>query len=109
MKTIGKNKRRQIEIEDRIHDVILSVDSQEECDTLEWLSECVELSVINDFIYQPEPFLLSEPVKYIDASNKQKTLFQEHKYTADWSLTFTPSAFICLAKEFKVPFSQLSV
>lgn len=104
----GKNKRRQLTVKDEIHNVVLSVDSQEEIDTLAWLSECKNLGIINEFSYQPEAFVLSEPVKYQDVNNKTRTLFQEHKYTADWVLEFTPSAFQELAKEFKVPYDELS-
>ena len=91
-----------------IHNVVLSVDSQEEIDTLSCLTECKQLGIINDFSYQPDAFTLSDPVKYQDVNNKSRTLFQEHKYTADWVLEFTPGKFKDLAKEFKVPFDQLS-
>ena len=104
----GKNKRRQLITNDTIHNVVLSVDSQEEIDTLSWLTECKQLGIINDFSYQPDAFTLSDPVKYQDVNNKSRTLFQEHKYTADWVLEFTPGKFKDLAKEFKVPFDQLS-
>ena len=104
----GKNKRRQLIANDTIHNVVLSVDSQEEIDTLSWLTECKQLGIINDFSYQPDAFTLSDPVKYQDVNNKSRTLFQEHKYTADWVLEFTPGKFKDLAKEFKVPFDQLS-
>ena len=108
MEQQGKNKRRQIEVKDEVHNIVLSVDSAEEVDTLAWLSECKSLGIVNDFSYQPEAFVLSEAVKYQDVHNKSRTLFQEHKYTADWVLEFTPSAFIDLAKELKVPYEQLS-
>ena len=45
----GKNRRRQLECFDEIHNVMLSVDSIEEVDTLSWLVEACQLSVINDF------------------------------------------------------------
>lgn len=83
---------------------MLSVDSVEEVDTLAWLTECKQLWIINEFSYQPDSFVLSEPVKYQDVNDKSRTLFQEHKYTADWVLEFTPEKFKDLAKEFKVPF-----
>lgn len=51
MSTRGKNKRRQFEVFDSVHDVTLSVDSQEEVDFTEWLCEAHGLSVINDFQY----------------------------------------------------------
>jgi len=47
----GKNKRRQLTVTDEIHNVVLSVDSQEEIDTLAWLSECKSLGIINEFSY----------------------------------------------------------
>jgi hypothetical protein len=51
MSASGKNKRRQLVCYDDIHMQELSVDSQEEADTLAWLSEASKLSVINDFTY----------------------------------------------------------
>ena len=45
----GKNKRRQLEVEDTIHNKVLSVDSQEEIDFTNWLCEAIELSIISDF------------------------------------------------------------
>ena len=45
----GKNNRRQLEADDIVHGVTLSVDSQEEIDFVNWLCEAHELSVINDF------------------------------------------------------------
>ena len=48
---MGKNKRRQLLVEDTAHDAVLSVDSQEEVDTVNWLCEAKSLSVINDFSY----------------------------------------------------------
>ena len=108
MSNSGKNKRRQLTCYDDIHNLTLSVDSTEECDTLAWLSEACKLSVINDFAYQPPSFQLFDNVKYQDINNKTKTLFREHEYTADWVLQFTPSAQLELAKEFKVPYSELS-
>ena len=105
---MGKNKRRQLLIEDTAHDAVLSVDSQEEVDTVNWLCEAKALSVINDFSYQPPSFSLCDSVKYQDIIGKQKTLFREHVYTADFCLTFSPSAQMLLAKEFKVPYSELS-
>lgn len=104
----GKNKRRQLTCYDDIHNVTLSVDSSEEIYTLAWLCEASKLSIINGFSYQPEPFQLFEPVKYQDINNKSKTLFREHAYTADWVVDFIPSAQLELAKEFKVPYSELS-
>lgn len=104
----GKNKRRQLEAYDEIHDVMLSVDSAEERDTLAWLVEAKKHNVINDFSYQPASFKLSDAVTYQDIENKTKTLFREHVYTADWCVEFTPSACIPLAKELKLPHEAMS-
>lgn len=108
MSSNGKNKRRQITCYDDIHRQELSVDSQEEVDTLAWLSEATKLSVINDFSYQPPSFHLFDSVKYQDIDGKTKTLFREHEYTPDWVLDFTPSAQAQLAKELRVSYCQLS-
>ena len=105
---MGKNKRRQLLVEDTVHDVQLSVDSAEEVDCVNWLCEAVQLSIINDFTYQPLAFQLFDSVKYQDINNKTKTLFREHIYTADFCIMFSPSAQLILAKEFKVPYSSLS-
>ena len=51
MEQQGKNKRRQIEVKDEVHNIVLSVDSAEEVDTLAWLSECKNLGIVNDFSY----------------------------------------------------------
>ena len=105
---MGKNKRRQLLVEDTVHNKQLSVDSVEEVDTVNWLCEATQLSIINDFTYQPASFHLFDAVKYQDINNKTKTLFREHDYTADFCLTFSPSAQMMLAKEFKVPYQELS-
>lgn len=104
----GKNKHRQITCFDQIHQKVLSLDSNEEVDTLAWLTEACNLSIINDFDYQPPAFNLFESIKYQDIYNKTKTLFREHSYTPDWLLSFTPSAYLELAKEFKIDYSELS-
>jgi hypothetical protein len=70
MATKGKNKRRQLEIFDTIHNVNLSVDSQEEIDFINWCCEATNLSIINDFKYQPDSFKLFDDVKYFDINNK---------------------------------------
>ena len=108
MSNIGKNKRRQLTCFDCIHNQTLSVDSVEEVDTLNWLSEACKLSIINDFSYQPPSFELFEAEKYQDINNKTKTLFREHQYTPDWILSFSPSSQLELAKEFKVSYNELS-
>ena len=108
MAEAGKNKRRQLEAYDDVHHVMLSVDSQEESDFVNWLSEAKRLSVINDFEYQPPSWQLSEPTKYVDVMQKERILYREHKYTSDFVVAFSASQQLELAKELKVPYSALS-
>lgn len=51
MGNAGKNRRNQIEAEDTVHGVVLSVDSVEESDFCNWLCEAVQLSAVLDFTY----------------------------------------------------------
>lgn len=51
MADTGKNKRRQLEVEDTLHGKTLLVDSVEEVDMVNWACEAAELSVIYDFEY----------------------------------------------------------
>lgn len=104
----GKNKRRQLEVYDEIHNQNLSVDSQEEIDFINWCSDAVNLSVINDFQYQPDSFRLFESVQYKDIYGKQRSLFRDHQYSPDFILTYDPNKYLELTKEFKVDYSQLS-
>lgn len=108
MANSGKNKRRSFEVEDKLHNVVLSVDSEEEVQLVQWINEAKDLSVINDFIYQPESYTLFDSVKYTDIDGKSKTLFQKHQYTTDFCITFNPNIQTELAKEFKVQKWQLS-
>ena len=105
---MGKNKRRQIEYFDRIHNVQLGLDSNEEQDTFEWLTEAVQLGIINDFEYQPEPYQLSESTKYIAADGKQRVLFREHIYTADFKIKLDPNKWPALSKELKVSYEKMA-
>ena len=91
-----------------MHNVVLSVDSQEEVDFVNWLCEAHTLSVINDFQYQPSSFELFENTKYTDIYGKTRTLFQEHVYSCDFMVMFNPNTQKELAKELKIPYSQLS-
>lgn len=104
----GKNKRRQLEAEDTLHGTTLSVDSVEEQDFVNWLCEAAELSVVQDFSYQPPSFRLFENAKYVDVYGKARTLFLDHVYTCDFVVAFCPSAQLELAKEMKTPYGQLS-
>lgn len=48
-KLAGKNKRKQLTVDDTVHGVQLSVDSAEEVDFVNWVCEACLLSVIQDF------------------------------------------------------------
>lgn len=108
MQQTGKNKRRQFEVYDIIHNVNLSVDSQEEVDFIEWCNEATKLSIINDYFYQPESYQLAESVKYKNVFNKENTLFQEHKYSPDFIIMFDPNNSLDLSKEFHIMYDDLS-
>ena len=107
MNTIGKNKRNTVEVIDTFHNVLLSADSQEERDFINFCCEAAELSIINDFEYQPCTFQLADPVKYIDINGKERSLFQKHVYSPDFLIVFDKSNKI-LEKEFKTQYSDLS-
>ena len=104
----GKNKRRQLEAYDEVHKLMLSVDSQEEVDMINWLNEAVEMKIIDNFRYQPPSYQLSDPVKYVDVDGKERTLYREHQYTTDFMVEFNPNQQHEIAKELKVPYEQLS-
>lgn len=108
MSNAGKNKRRQLEVFDETHNVMLSVDSQEEIDMVRWLDEAVQLSVINDYEYQPSPYMLSDPVKYVDVHGKWRTLYREHQYSTDFAVALDPNKNLDLSKELKISYDQLS-
>lgn len=105
---MGKNKRRQLDFFDSVHGVNLKCDSQEEIDFLEWLIEAKSKSLIDDFRYQPESFLLSDKVDYINLKGKCRSLFREHIYSPDFEVIFDSSKQLALAEEFKVPKDKLN-
>jgi len=74
-------------------------------DFVNWACEAYDLSVIQDFQYQPLPFSLFETVQYIDCSGKNRCMFREHIYTPDFIIWFDPVRQQGLAKEFKIPLS----
>ena len=101
---MGKNKRRTLEAEDTVHGRTLQVDSQEEADFLLWLNEATRLGLVVDFEYQPKPFKLSNPVHYVDAiSGRNRSLFREHVYTADFLLMVDSERNPALAAELRKP------
>ena len=106
---MGKNKRRQIECYDSFHEKKLECDSVEECDFIEWCCEAASLSIIKDFIYQPEPIKLFDATSYLDFQGKKKSLLRDHVYSPDFCIIFDPGAFPLLAKQFKIPYEQMSL
>ena len=104
---MGKNKRRQFQYFDEFHKKDLLTDSYEECDFLNWCSEAAELGIIIDFEYQPESFVLFEPVFYINPQKKKKSLFRIHAYSADFRIRLNPNTLPVLQDEFKITYDQL--
>ena len=99
---MGKNTRKQVEAFDKVHNVLLSVDSLEEVEFIEWLNVACEMKIIKDFKYQPKSFELFKPQTWVNSNGKNRTLFREHIYTADFIIWFDKNKFPKLADEFKV-------
>lgn len=98
----GKNKRRTVKAFDSVHGQELEMDSNEEADFLKWLCEAFSKGVIKGFAYQPETFILSEPVSYSSAvTGKIKTLLREHAYSPDFYVLADCKKFPELAEAFK--------
>lgn len=108
MKT-GNNKRRTFKQYDSFHNVDLEVDSAEECDFIEWCCEAAQLKVIKDFEYQPKPISLSEPINFIDAKGKRRSLLRDHVYTPDFRIQIDPRASQKLCIQFKVPYEAMNL
>jgi len=47
----GKNRRKQLTVDDTAHKIRLSVDSTEEVDFVNWACEACQLSILQDFQY----------------------------------------------------------
>ena len=102
---MGKNKRSKLKFED------IEIDSQEEWHFFQWLKEAKELGIVKDYIYQPDEFLLTNKKTYIPIYNnpkqKEKHLFREHIYTADFKIQFNAAYGEILSKVFKIDASML--
>lgn len=70
----------------------IQYDSKEEIEFQKFLDEAKEIGLVKDFKYQPESFILipKSTIKEIDSKGKvkEKVLYREHKYTADWEIWF---------------------
>ena len=76
----------------------IEFDSQEEINFYYWLEEAKDLGIVEKWEYQPESFILSEPIKKLvevklktKVKQVEKSLLQGHKYTADFKIWFTDS------------------
>ncbi len=105
----GKNKRKQLELYDSVHNVNLLVDSMEEVEFLQWLFEAHSLGIVTDFTYQPDPFFLTGKVDYIPMfpvggkkKKSPKCLFRDHVYTADFKVVLASKFLETSARGFVV-------
>lgn len=81
-------------------------DSEEEIEFQIFLNECEQRGMITLQQYQPGSFVLSpRAVRHVTKRFKTKpdrveerTLFQEHSYTPDWEVHFTPAFFKAFPK-----------
>ena len=102
-----KNAKSKIKYKD------IEVDSQEEYQFFCWLDEAKELGIVKEYEYQPTPFTLTEPEKYLPAFHTgkgkrvQKTLLQGHIYTCDFKVLFNSDYLEILCKAFKIQDNQL--
>ena len=104
---MGKNTRRQIQYRDDFHNIDVNCDSVEECDYIDWCSEAAQLSIIQDFEYQPQSIKLFDAVEYINWKGQSRSLLREHIYSPDFKIMFNPQSYQILAKEFKLPHKAL--
>jgi len=102
---MGKNKKSKIVYNN------IALDSLEEYQFFCWLEEAKELNVVYAFEYQPDEFLLTNKKTYIPIYNnpkqKEKHLFREHIYTADFKIQFNAAHGEILSKVFKIDASML--
>lgn len=76
-------------------------DSAEEIEFQIFLNACKKWGLVRKELYQPQSFVLTpRAVRHVTKRFKTKpdrveerTLFQEHKYTPDWEVEFTPLFF----------------
>lgn len=99
-------KKNKITIFDRIKNKTVELDSKEEWQFYEWVLKAVELGIIISYEYQPASFPLTEKQTYVplfdNPKNKEKHLFREHVYTADFKITIKKEFGQKLAKAFKI-------
>ena len=61
----------------------IQFDSPDEVEFYAWCQQLKQQGIISEFVYQPESFLLSQPVKF-----SNKNLLREHVYTPDFFIFF---------------------
>jgi len=87
---MGKNKKSKIVYKDS------ELDSKEELEFIYWLNECKDAGLIENYIYQPEEYLLFDKIVVVKRVKKGKkeidkdvTLLSAHIYSPDFSIKFT--------------------
>lgn len=109
---MGKNKKSKLIFFDENLNQNIEVDSQEEYQFYNWIIEAKKLNIILNYNYQPESFLLTEKTQYIplfnNPKNKEKHLFAEHIYTADFKIVCDYKYGELLAKYFKLSTNNIN-
>lgn len=86
---MGKNSKSKYIYKD------ITYDSKEEIEFQIFLDEAKEIGLVKNFIYQPKSFILipkaTEQIKDDKGRIKEKVVYREHKYTADWQIEFDPA------------------
>lgn len=102
---MGKNKKSKLNYNG------IAVDSVEEWQFFCWLDEAKDLGIVIDYTYQPDEFLLVEKQYYTPVYNnpkqKEKLLFREHIYTADFKIVFNRAYGEILSSVFKIADSMV--
>lgn len=75
----------------------IEFDSAEEIEFFQWLEEAREYGLVKEWVYHPEPILLSPPQFYPEevrmktkSKTVQRSLLKKHTYQADFMLTMDP-------------------
>jgi hypothetical protein len=73
-----------------------------------WLDELIQHGLVSEYICQPDPFLLSEPLNIAWHKQKKKgeeivtqTIIREHIYTPDYFVKFTSKAYPILVDRYR--------
>ena len=109
---MGKNKKSKKIFFDEFLNSNIEIDSQEEYQFYNWIIEAKKMNIILDYIYQPNSFLLTEKTLYTplfnNPKNKEKHLFAEHIYTADFKIIIDYKYGEIFSKYFKLSKNNLN-